>query len=101
MFSQVRFAIAVAVIGAALAVPAAGLGAPPVIRDHGSFVDGPNAGSWCGAVDGVETGSGTFTYKEDASGGFHATESFKGVVTASATGTSTAVAHDGDGWGRG
>ena len=43
MFSQVRFATAVAVIGAALAVPAAGLGAPPVIRDHGSLVDGPNA----------------------------------------------------------
>ena len=101
MFSQVRFATAVAVIGAALAVPAAGLGAPPVIRDHGSFVDGPNAFSWCGAVDGVETGSGTFTYKEDASGGFHATESFKGVFTASATGKSIELANAGVDMGTG
>ena len=77
MYSHIRVAAVVVVIGAALAVPAVGLGGQPVIRDHGSFTDGPNPSTWCGTVAGTETASGTFTYREDASGAFHATESVK------------------------
>jgi hypothetical protein len=71
----------------AAAIPAAALAGKPVIRDHESFVDGPYATSFCG-VDGTEIDTGTFTFRQDASGAFHATESFKGVFTASATGRS-------------
>jgi hypothetical protein len=88
MYSHIRVAAVVVVIGAALAVPAVGLGGQPVIRDHGSFTDGPNPSTWCGTVAGTETASGTFTYREDASGAFHATESVKATFTATATGKS-------------
>ena len=88
MYSHIRLAAVVVVVGAALAVPAAGLGAQPVIRDHESFVDGPNPSTWCGTVNGMQTDSGTFTYREDASGAFHATESVKATFTATATGKS-------------
>src|SRR5947208_12130295 len=101
MYSHIRIAAVVAVIGAALAVPAAGLGAQPVIRDHESFVDGPNPSTWCGTVNGMETASGTFTYREDASGAFHATESFKATFTASATRKSLELANAGVDMGTG
>jgi hypothetical protein len=59
-----------------------------VIRDHESFVDGPNPDSWCGEVDGMSTFTGTFTFRQDASGAFHATGETRGVFTATATGRS-------------
>jgi hypothetical protein len=101
MFSHLRIVGVLAVVGAALAVPAAGLGAQPVIRDHESFVDGPNPGSWCGEVDGVQTVTGTFTFRQDASGAFHATSEEKGVFTASATGKSVEFADAGVDMGTG
>ena len=83
-----RIAIAVAVVAVAAAVPASGLAGQPVIFDHESFVDGPNPDNWCGAVVGTSTFYGTFTFRQDASGAFHGTESSKGLFTASGTGKS-------------
>jgi|SRR5436309_1473227 len=101
MYSHARLVAAVAVVGAALAVPTAGLGAQPVIRDHGTFIDGPNPSTWCGTVSGVRTDSGTFTFMQDASGAFHATGSFKGSFTASATGKTLEFADAGVDMGTG
>jgi hypothetical protein len=82
-----KVAIAAAVVAAtAAALPAAGLSGPPVIRDHQSFVDGPYPTSWCGEVDGTEVDTGTFTFHQDANGAFHATSTFEGTFTATATG---------------
>jgi hypothetical protein len=82
------FRIVAAVLAAAAALPAAGFAAKPVISDHGSFVDGPEPGDWCGAVLGTWSGSGTFSFREDASGDFHATQVVRSVFTATATGKS-------------
>jgi hypothetical protein len=81
-----RAALAAAAVTAAIAFPAAGVAGKPVVFEHGSFVDGPNPGTWCGAVAGTSTFYGTFTYREDATGAFHATESVHGLFTASSTG---------------
>ena len=43
--------------------------------------------SFCGVV-GSEVDTGTFTFRQDASGAFHATENFRNVFTASSTGKS-------------
>ena len=80
-----RIAAVAAILAVAAAVPAAGLGGKPVIREHGSFVDGPNPSDFCG-VPGTEIVSGTFTFTQDASGAFHAHEVIKGVFTAASTG---------------
>jgi hypothetical protein len=85
-------AAAAAIVAVAAALPAAASADKPVIFDHGSFVDGPNPGTWCGVVDGTSIFSGTFTFRLDASGAFHATESVKGVFTASATGKALELA---------
>jgi hypothetical protein len=95
-----RLAVA-AVVVAAAALPAAGLAGKPVIFDHGSFVDGPNPASVCGAVDGTQVDSGTFTFRMDANGAFHATEIGKSVFTASSTGKSVEFAHAGMDMGTG
>jgi hypothetical protein len=86
-YNRKRIAVAAAVVVAAAAVPAVGLAGKPVVRDHGSFTDGPYAADFCG-VPGTQIDSGTFTFKQDASGAFHANETFKGVFTADATGKS-------------
>jgi hypothetical protein len=80
-----RMALAAAA-AVAVAIPAAGLAAQPVVRDHESVVDGPYATTWCGQVPGTQVDVGTFTFRQDASGAFHATESFHSVFTADATG---------------
>ena len=80
-----RIAAVAAILAVAAAVPAAGLGGKPIIRDHGSFTDGPNPSNFCG-VPGTEVVSGTFTFMQDASGAFHAHEVVNGVFTATATG---------------
>jgi hypothetical protein len=85
--TRTRFVAAAAVVVLAAAIPAVGLAGQPVVRDHESVVEGPFPTSFCG-VDGTEIDTGTFTYREDASGAFHATESFRNVVTASSTGKS-------------
>jgi hypothetical protein len=91
-YKRSRIAIVVAVVAVAVAVPVVASAGKPVIFDHESFVDGPNPDSWCGAVDGTSVFSGTFTFRQDASGAFHGTESTKGVFTASATGKSLELA---------
>ena len=85
--TRMRIAAVAAVLAAAAAIPAVGLAGKPVVRDHESVVDGPFPTSFCGVV-GSEVDTGTFTFREDASGAFHATESFRNVVTASSTGKS-------------
>ena len=85
--TRMRIAAAGAVVAAAAAIPAVGLAGKPVVRDHESVVDGPFPTSFCGVV-GSEVDTGTFTFMQDASGAFHATESFRNVVTASSTGKS-------------
>ena len=85
--TRMRFVAVAAVVVIAAAIPAVGLAGQPVVRDHESVVEGPFPSSFCG-VDGTEIDTGTFTYREDASGAFHATESFSSVFTASATGKS-------------
>jgi len=88
MHAKLRSTAVAAVIALAAALPAAGIAGQPVIRDHESIVDGPNPATWCGQVDGTEVATGTFTYRQDASGAFHATEHFQSVFTATATGRS-------------
>lgn len=95
-----RVALVAAVVAAA-ALPAVALAGKPVVFDHESFVDGPNPGIWCGALDGTWSASGTFTYREDASGAFHATQTEKSVFTASATGKSLEVSAAGVDMGTG
>jgi hypothetical protein len=86
-----RIAIVAAVVAAAAALPAAGYSSQPVVRDHESFVEPPSPGQWCGSLDGTSTASGTFTFRQDASGAFHATEVARSVFTADATGKSIEV----------
>ena len=78
--TRVRFVAAAAVVVVAAAIPAVGLAGQPVVRDHESVVEGPFPSSFCG-IDGMEIDTGTFTYRQDASGLFHATESFSNVFT--------------------
>lgn len=85
--TRLRIAAAAAVVSAVAAIPAVAFAGHPVVSDHGSFVDGPYAQNFCG-VDGSQIDTGRFTFKQDASGAFHATETFKGVFTASGTGKS-------------
>lgn len=85
--TRMRFVAAAAVVVVAAAVPALGLAGQPVVRDDESVVEGPFPSSFCG-IDGTEIDMGTFTYREDVSGSFHATESFRNVFTASLTGKS-------------
>src|SRR6185503_19210542 len=85
--TRTRIAAFAAVVAVAAAVPAVGVAGQPVIRDHQSVVEGPFPSSFCG-VDGSEVDTGTFTFRQDASGAFHATESFRNVFTASSTGKS-------------
>jgi len=85
--TRIHIAVAAAVVAVAAAIPAVGLAGQPVVRDHESFVDGPYAADFCG-VAGTEIDTGTFTFRLDASGAFHATGTFDGVFTASATGKS-------------
>jgi hypothetical protein len=85
---MLRVAIVAAVLTVAAVLPAAGFAGKPVILDHGSFVDGPDPGDWCGAVLGTWSSSGTFTFREDAKGVFHATHVDLMVFTAPATGKS-------------
>jgi len=80
-----RIAAVAAIVAVSAAIPAAGFGGQPVIRDHGSFVDGPNPSTFCG-VPGTEVVTGTFTFTQDANGAFHGHEVIKGVFTAAATG---------------
>ena len=82
--TRTRIAAVAAVVAVAAAVPAVGVAGQPVIRDHQSVVEGPFPSSFCG-VDGSEVDTGTFTFRQDASGAFHATESFRNVFTASST----------------
>ena len=90
-----------AIVAVAAALPAAASAGKPVIFDHESFVDGPNPVSWCGVVDGTEVTTGTFTFRQDASGTFHATSQQKSVFTASATGKSLEVSAAGIDMGAG
>lgn len=94
-------AIFAAIVAVAATLPAAASAGKPVIFDHESFVDGPNPGSWCGAVDGTEVATGTFTFRQDASGAFHATQQQTSVFTASATGKSLEVSAAGVDMGAG
>jgi len=88
-----RIAVGAALVVAA-AIPAAGLAGQPVVRDHESVVDGPYAQDFCG-VEGTQIDTSTFTFRVDASGLFHATESFRGVFTATATGKQLELASSG------
>ena len=97
---RTRMYIAAAVVAVAAAIPAVGLAGQPVVRDHESFVDGPYATDFCG-VDGTQIDTGTFTFRQDASGAFHATSTFKGVFTASATGKSLELSGTGVDMGTG
>jgi hypothetical protein len=81
-----KIAIVLAIVAAAVMLPVTALGGQPVIRDHESVVSPPEPGDWCGAVDGMWSGSATFTFKQDASGGFHATQVERSYFTAIATG---------------
>jgi hypothetical protein len=85
--TRTRIAAVAAVVAVAAAIPAVGVAGQPVVRDHESVVEGPFPSSFCG-VDGSEIDTGTFTFRQDASGAFHATESFRNVFTASSTGRS-------------
>lgn len=96
-----RITIFAAIVAVAATLPAAATAGKPVIFDHESFVDGPDPVSWCGAVDGTELTTGTFTFRQDASGAFHATQQQKSVFTASATGTSLEVSAAGVDMGAG
>jgi hypothetical protein len=87
--------IFVAIVAVAAMLPAAATAGKPVIFDHESFVDGPNPGSWCGVVDGTRITTGTFTFRQDASGVFQATQQQKSVFTAAATGKSLEVSATG------
>jgi hypothetical protein len=89
------------IIAVAATLPAAAAAGKPVIFDHESFVDGPNPGSWCGVVDGTGVTTGTFTFRQDASGAFHATQQQTSVFTASATGKSLEVSAAGVDMGAG
>lgn len=88
MHHKRRVTILAAIIAVAATLPAAATAGKPVIFDHESFVDGPNPVSWCGVVDGTEVTTGTFTFRQGASGDFHATQRQTSVFTASATGKS-------------
>jgi hypothetical protein len=89
------------IVALAAAAPLAATAGQPVIFDHGSFVEGPSTGTWCGVVDGTTVFSGTFTFRQDASGVFHGTESVKGLFTASATGKQLELATAGVDMGTG
>jgi hypothetical protein len=56
-----------------------------VVFDHEQVVDGPYAISWCGQVPGTQVDVGRFTFRQDASGAFHGTESFRSTFTADAS----------------
>ena len=86
-----QISIIAAIAAATATLPAAATAGKPFIFDHESFTDGPNPGSWCGVVDGTEITTGTFTFRQDASGAFHATQQQTSVFTASATGKSIEV----------
>ena len=101
MHHKRRIMIFAAIVAVAATLPAAATAGKPVILDHDSFVDGPNPGNWCGAVDGTEITTGTFTFRQDASGAFHATQRQKSVFTASATGKSIEVSAAGVDMGSG
>lgn len=90
-----------AIVAVAATLPAAANAGKPVIFDHESFVDGPDPVSWCGAVDGTEVTTGTFTFRQDASGAFHATAQQTSIFTASATGKSLEVSAAGIDMGAG
>ena len=92
--TRMKIAMAAAVVAVAAAIPAVGLAGQPVVRDHESFVDGPNPTNFCG-IDGTQTDAVTFTFRADASGAFHATEQFRGVFTANATGRQLELAGSG------
>ena len=83
-----------AIVAVAAMLPAAATAGKPVIFDHEYFVDGPNPGSWCGVVDGSRVTT-DFTFRQDASGVFHATQQQKSVFTAAATGKSLEVSATG------
>jgi len=83
--------VAAVVAAVAATLPATGLAGQPVVRDHESFVDPPSPGDWCGAVNGTWSASGTFTFRQDASGAFHATQVERSVFTADASGNSIEV----------
>jgi hypothetical protein len=95
-----RVGVVAGIVALAAAVPAASLGAKPVAIDHESFVDGPNPGEWCGALSGTWSSSGTFTFRADATGAFHATQRATSVFTA-ATGKSLEVSEAGVDMGAG
>jgi len=86
MHTKLRLTAGVAVIVVAAVLPAASIAGQPVIRDHESIVDGPNPTTWCGQVGGTQVDTGTFTFRQDASGVVHATEHFQSVFTATSTG---------------
>jgi len=90
-----------AIVAVAAALPAAASAGKPVFFDHESFVDGPNPGNWCGTVAGTRVTIGTFTFRQDASGAFHATQRQTSVFTASATGKSIEVSTAGVDMGSG
>jgi hypothetical protein len=96
-----RIAVLATIVALAAAAPLAATAGQPVIFDHGSFVDGPNPESWCGVVDGTVVFTGTFTFRQDANGAFHGTESARGVFTASATGKQLELATAGVDMGTG
>lgn len=88
MQHRTRIAIVTAAVAAAAALPVTGLAGQPIVRDHESFVDPPSPGDWCGTVNGMWSGSGTFTFRQDANGTFRATQVVRSVFTADATGRS-------------
>jgi hypothetical protein len=90
-----------AIVAVAAALPAAATAGKPVVFDHESFVDGPNPVTWCDAVDGTGVTTGMFTFRQDASGAFHATGNQTSVFTASATGKSLEVSSVGVDMGAG
>ena len=91
MHTKLRLTAGVAVIVVAAVLPAASIAGQPVIRDHESIVDGPNPTTWCGQVGGTQVDTGTFTFRQDASGVVHATEHFQSVFTATSTGRSLEI----------
>jgi hypothetical protein len=100
MQNKRRVGFVAAIVAVAAALPAASLGAKPVVIDHESFIDGPNPGVWCGALNGTWSSSGTFTFREDATGAFHATQRATSVFTTS-TGKSLEVSEAGVDMGSG
>ena len=101
MHQKGRITILAAIVAVAATLPAAATAGKPVIFDHQSFVDGPNPGAWCGVVNGTAVTTGTFTFRQDASGAFHATQRQTTVFTASATGRSIEVSLSGVDMGSG